>query len=197
MTAFVAAPDDTLAAARDAYFAANDFGPNGGYDDAWVDFTLGPLKIPFPNLPARVRAVRMHDLHHTLTGYDTDLFGEFEIAAWEIGSGCAGFVAAWLLNLSAMGTGAFVTPRRTFRAFVRGRRSRNLYRSTYDDALLGRRVGEVRASLDIPPAPPRATAADLAAYAAATAAGAIIGPTLLVVNVPFALVTTVVRAMTA
>ena len=51
--------------------------------------------MPFPNTPSRKRAVRYHDLHHALTGYATDLTGEFEISAWEIGSGCADHVAAW------------------------------------------------------------------------------------------------------
>ena len=78
----------TLRDARRIYFHANGFGEEGGYDDAWVDFKLGPIPMPFPNPPARVRAVKYHDLHHVLTDYDTDTIGEFEIAAWEVAAGC-------------------------------------------------------------------------------------------------------------
>jgi hypothetical protein len=191
MTHFAANRDDTLARARDDYFRANDFGPNGGYDDAWVDFKLGPIPMPFPNSPARKRAVRFHDLHHTLTGYDTDVRGEFEISGWEIGSGCAGFVAAWQLNLSGMAGGLFVVPRRTWRAFVRGRQTRNLYRSAYDDALLARRIGEMRRELglDAPLAPARAS--DAAWFAAALLAGLTIGLVMLPLLVPVAIIANV------
>ena len=37
----------------------------------------------FPNGAARVRAVRLHDLHHVATGYATSWVGEAEIGAWE------------------------------------------------------------------------------------------------------------------
>ena len=41
--------------------------------------------MPFPNSDARRRAVKVHDLHKVLTGYQTDIFGEVEISwvgAW-------------------------------------------------------------------------------------------------------------------
>src|SRR5262245_11460181 len=104
----------TMREARRVYFDANGFGETGGYDDAWVDFKLGPIPMPFPNTKSRLEAVRYHDLHHLLTGYDTDIIGEFEIAAWEIAAGCKGFPAAWVLNLSAMAGGLFLSPRRVF-----------------------------------------------------------------------------------
>jgi hypothetical protein len=191
MTAYFAASDDTLAHARDDYFRVNGFGDNGGYDDAWVDFKLGPIPMPFPNTPSRKRAVRFHDLHHALTGYATDVRGEFEISAWEIGSGCADHVAAWYLNLSGMVGGILAAPRRTFAAFVRGRRSRNLYRVAYDDALLGRRIGDVRheLGLDAPPQPTRP--ADLAWFSLAALAGFAIGVIMLVMLVPAAIVANV------
>src|SRR5688572_7376869 len=96
------AETESMSDARAAYFKANGFGADGGYSDAWVDFKLGPVPFPFPNTKARVRAVRYHDLHHVLTGYGTDILGEFEISAWEIGAGCKDFVAAWQLNLGGM-----------------------------------------------------------------------------------------------
>lgn len=159
-------PNQTLAEARDAYFAANGFPAGGGYDAKWVDFELGPIPMPFPNTDSRRRAVKVHDLHHVLTGYQTDIWGEFEISAWEVGSGCRDYYAAWFLNLGGMASGMLTVPRRTIRAFFRGRRTKNLYATPFDDALLARRLGDVRKeshldrrSADLPPV----TARDVAA----------------------------------
>lgn len=134
----------TLREARAQYFVDNHFGEDGGYASPWVDFKLGPLPVPFPNTGSRVRAVGYHDLHHVLTGYRTDLIGEFEISAWELGGGCKDYAAAWVLDLSGMATGMLLSPRRMFRAFVRGMRSRTVYGEEMD-ALLERRVADVRA----------------------------------------------------
>jgi hypothetical protein len=159
----------TLREARARYFRASGFGEDGGYAKRWVKIRLGPIPFAFPNTAARVRAVRYHDLHHVVTGYATDLVGEAEIAAWEIASGCAGFVAAWILNLYALPLGLATDARATWRAFLRGRRTRNLYRAAYCDALLAERVGAVRARLGLDAAaadpPGAATPADRAAFA--------------------------------
>jgi hypothetical protein len=137
-------PGMTLREARARYFQDNRFGEDGGYGDAWVDFKLGPVPMPFPNTEGRVRAVRYHDLHHILTGYRTDTRGEFEISAWEIGAGCGDQWAAWALNLSGTAAGVLSCPGRTYRAFVRGLASRTLYGEALE-AQLDRTVGEVRA----------------------------------------------------
>ena len=191
MTAYLAASDDTLARARDDYFRANGFGENGGYDDAWVDFKLGPSPMPFPNTPARKRAVRFHDLHHALTGYATDLVGEFEISAWEIASGCADHVAAWQLNLSGMVGGLFVAPRRVWHAWLRGRHSRNLYRAPYDDALLSRTVGDVRRELGLEEPLRPARASDVFWFVLASLAGLAIGLGLFALLIPIAIIANV------
>ncbi|WP_437278874.1 hypothetical protein WME90_48010 [Sorangium sp. So ce375] len=138
----------TMREARAIYFEVNRFGADGGYGDAWVDFKLGPLPVPFPNTRARVRAVRYHDLHHVLTGYDTNAIGEFEIAAWELGAGCKGFAAAWQLNLGGLFAGLLSAPRRTVRAFFRGRRSESLYGRPFEQ-LLEREVGELRREMRV------------------------------------------------
>jgi hypothetical protein len=137
-------PEQTLAEARELYFEANGFPAGGGYEAKWVDFELGPIPMPFPNTEGRRRAVKVHDLHHVLTGYRTDIWGELEISAWEIGSGCRDHYAAWLLNLGGMASGMLSVPRRTIRAFLRGRKSTNLYATAFDDVLLARRLGDVR-----------------------------------------------------
>ncbi len=141
----------TLRDAVAAYFAQNRFGADGGYGDTWVKLKLGPLSLFMPNTPARVAAVRFHDLHHIVTGYRTDWRGEFEISAWELAAGCGRFYAAWWLNLGALNAGFLVCPRRTLRAFFLGRRSRSLYGETYDATLLAKTVKDARAAMGLSP----------------------------------------------
>lgn len=166
-------PSLSLRAARDVYFEANGFGEDGGYSAAWVDFKLGPIPMPFPNTPGRVRAVRYHDLHHVLTGYATDTPGELEISAWELGAGCKDFWAAWQLNLGGLAAGAVAIPRRTFRAFVRGRRTSSLYGLDFE-ALLDRTVGQTRAACGLEQ-PAAARFSDYPLFAAAWAVGTVVG----------------------
>jgi ubiquinone biosynthesis protein Coq4 len=87
-----------------------------------------------------------------LTGYTTSWRGEAEIAAWELASGCRDHWAAWFLNGSAALIGRFIAPRAVWRAFRRGRASRNLYAREWDDRILERSVGELRRELglDVP-----------------------------------------------
>jgi len=102
-------PDATpLRHARADYFRKNAFGEDGGYGQPWVKLKLGPVPIWFPNTAGRRRAVRLHDLHHVATGYDTSLVGEAEIGAWELAMGCANYYAAWLLNAGAVAMGLFL-----------------------------------------------------------------------------------------
>jgi len=164
----------TMREARAQYFEDNDFGDDGGYGSAWVDFSIGPIPFPFPNTPMRVKAVRYHDLHHVLTGYATDFSGEMEIAAWEVGAGCGRFPVAWQLNLSGLVGGLFSVPFRSFRAFVRGRRSRSLYGRDVE-RLLGMTVREAQEELSVPTGGVRVTAADVAVYLVALAAGIVVG----------------------
>jgi hypothetical protein len=151
--------------ARAQYFADNGFAPDGGYQDDWVRFKIGPLPIAFPNSPGRKAAVPRHDLHHVATGYDTDLAGEAEIGAWEIASGCFHVRAAWLLNMLAAWPVLFYAPGRVFRAFVRGRHSRNLYDGAGIDARLDENVGDLRARCAVNGESPEANTADRLAFA--------------------------------
>ena len=176
-------PDSTMLAARAVYFAANDFGEDGGYGDAWVTVKLGPVPVSFPNAAGRRRAVPFHDLHHLVTDYDTDIIGEFEIGAWEIGAGCKDFWIAWFLNLGSLTGGLLSAPRRTFRAFVRGRGSRSLYGEALEP-LLSATVASVRArmgpALTVQPA---ARPVDVALFAAAAVAGVVFGGVTVVLGV--------------
>jgi hypothetical protein len=154
----------TVAAARDAYFQANGFS-TASYTDRWFTIEVGPIPIKLPNTRARRAAVQLHDLHHVATGYDTTYRGEAEIAAWEIAAGCGRYAAAWLLNLSAMGIGMWLAPRRVFRAFVRGRHSKSLYHRAFGEDLLAMDVDTLRRALATEDRAPRATWRDRLVFA--------------------------------
>lgn len=167
--------DDTpMREALITYFDDNDFGADGGYGETWVDFKLGPVPFPFPNTPMRVRAVKYHDLHHLITGYATDLAGELEIAAWEVGAGCGAFVVPWQLNLGGMAGGVFFMPRRVLRAFLRGRRSTSFYGRDYE-ALLDMTVAEGTALAGVPAEVPPASVGELLRFGLAVLAGLVVG----------------------
>ena len=145
----------TLATARSQYWAANGFGDDGGDSLEWVPLKLWKWTIKIPNTEGRRRAVRLHDLHHIVTGYRTDLTGEAEIAAWELASGCFRWPAALVLNAFALVLGLVIAPRRVLRAWARGRQTKNLYSYDGVEALLPRTVGAVQRELGLEaPAPP-------------------------------------------
>jgi hypothetical protein len=84
----------TVQEARDAFLARRGF-TTESYDAPIVPIPIGPLTIPLPSSEGRRALVRWHDLHHVLTGYDTDFVGEGEIGVWELRAGCtnlAGYV---------------------------------------------------------------------------------------------------------
>jgi hypothetical protein len=167
-------------AARAEYFAANGFSESG-YTDRLVKLQLGPVPVYILNSAARVRSVRLHDIHHVLTGYGTDVLGEGEIGAFELGAGCADHFAAWYLNFNAVTIALPLGAGTVLRAFARGRRSRCLYDREWDERILDETVGALRAELAIAPRDAVPTAADRAAFAATVAAG------IAVFLVPFAL----------
>lgn len=149
--------------ARARYFVDNGFS-DATYGDAWVKIKLGPIPFAFPNTPSRKRAIPLHDLHHVATGYATTLRGEAEIGAWEIAGGCTDHWAAWMLNASGLAYGLVLAPRRVYRAFIRGRHSRTLYHTGWDNELLELSVGELRRRLGVSAAPVRPTVRDRLAF---------------------------------
>ncbi|HEX2616830.1 MAG TPA: hypothetical protein VHL57_04760 [Flavobacteriales bacterium] len=140
--------DRLLRDALQTYFDAYHF-KDGGYADRWFRIKFGPFLVPLPNIPARVRAVKVHDIHHVLTGYRADWKGEVEIAGWELAGGCGRYWVAWLLNAATFSIGLVLYPRALFRAVGHGRRMRmNFYGSDVSyEALLGMRVGALRARI--------------------------------------------------
>ncbi len=132
------------------YFSLYHF-KNGGYNLKWFKIKVGALYLPLPDIKARVDAVKIHDLHHLVTQYKATYRGEAEIGAWEIASGCEKYSVAWLLNLGSVLVGMLFYPRALLQAFLRGRRAAtNLYyNTTYNEALLTKTVGELRATIDV------------------------------------------------
>jgi hypothetical protein len=126
-----------------------------------------PFPFYFPNSRSRVASARLHDLHHIAAEYETDWPGEAEISAWEIASGCAGYHAAWILDLGGLYAGIAVAPKRLFRAFVRGRRATtNLHKKAIDESRLGEiTVGSLRDTLGLKAPVGKAGAPDIALFA--------------------------------
>jgi hypothetical protein len=157
-------PDMTLRDARERYFNLN-FGGDGGYDDRWIKVKVWRIPIWLPNTAGRVKAVKLHDLHHVLTEYPTTWRGEAEISAWEVGAGglqC--YYAGWILDLMNIAQGLVVNPRGVYRAFMRGRRNSNLFATEFSDELLCREVGEYRERLKLNELPAGPTFRDTAAF---------------------------------
>lgn len=116
--------DDELA----AFYRRSGFGEVVGARPRTVQVYTGCLLVPMPNIETRRRYLKYHDLHHLVTGYSIGRIGEGEVSAWELGT------RSWLvspmlgiMNCIALSTGLVLQPRRMWRAFRLGRRSRNLY----------------------------------------------------------------------
>ena len=111
-----------------AFYAKHGFGELVGARPRTVSVYTGCLLVPLPNVEARHRYLKYHDLHHLITRYSVGRIGEGEVSAWELGTGSlmASPTLAFM-NLIALSTGLVLEPRRMWRAFARGTRSRNLY----------------------------------------------------------------------
>lgn len=166
-------PDMVLREARLRHFATNGLGPDGGYNDEWGTFVVGKLVIPFPNSPSRVKVLSYHDVHHIVTGYDTSTLGELEISSWEIGAGCKDYLVSWHFDLMGLAAGLLFIPRRAFRAFVRGRRTRTLFGQDVE-ALYDRTVGEVAGELGLDRPAYEARASDMALFVPTALVGLVI-----------------------
>src|SRR5262245_47490792 len=73
-------------AARDAYLEENGFTVDA-YDERWTWATFLGVRFAVPNTAKHRWGIMLHDLHHVATGFGTDLAGEGEISAWELGAG--------------------------------------------------------------------------------------------------------------
>jgi hypothetical protein len=124
-------------------------GTDGGQSSPFVRIELSKkIILYFPNFKARKIAVLKHDIHHIVTGYRSTFKGETEIGAWEIGSGCRKYWAAWILDISSVMTGILFNPWKIVKAYARGRRTKNLYHHIIsDEEALQMKLGEIQHAL--------------------------------------------------
>ena len=141
-------------------------GDDGGVNARWIKVYFGKFYVPIPNFPARKKAVRFHDVHHILTGYPTTWKGETEIGAWEVATGGGTYIATWIFDLGIFATGLFLHPVATFRAFVKGLRSKSFYNDEYTyEEVLEMTIGEAQSLLKItPPNQSPATITDVLSF---------------------------------
>jgi hypothetical protein len=127
------------------YFSQYHF-KDGGYTDKWFKIKAGPFFLPFPNIKARVDAVKIHDVNHLITGYKANYRGEAQIGGWELASGCGKYFMAWILNFGSFIIGMIAFPRALLTAFLSGRRQKmSLYRHfEYNSQLLNMPLGDLR-----------------------------------------------------
>ena len=119
--------------------------PVNAYTTHYFIIRVGPIPIHIPNILARVKIARYHDVHHVLTGYPANWKGEAEIGAWELATGCRKSFIAWFLNGGAVIVGLFLYPKAVIKAYLRGLKTRtNLYHNFVYDTLLEMTVKEVR-----------------------------------------------------
>ena len=139
----------TLREARDCFLSSNGFRLED-YSAPTYALRIWRLSLKLPNTKAHQWATPLHDLHHILTGYGTDWTGEAETAAWELRAGCR-TLDVYCLDIAGVIIGLFMSPARVWRAFVRAKGHRTLYRdSVMRESVLQMTVGEVRARLGIP-----------------------------------------------
>jgi hypothetical protein len=122
-----AAGSPTVREAQARFYVVNELARAGDSSARYWILKFAGLSLPVPNFAWRRKALPLHDLHHLLTGYPCSPSGEFEMAAWEFAAGRYRNVFATAFCLPLVGIGGIACPRRTFRAFVRGRASRTLY----------------------------------------------------------------------
>lgn len=138
----------TIKDALTIFFEKYGLGADGGMSSNWVKIKFGRFWFPIPNTASRRKALMFHDIHHITTGYESNMKGEAEIGAWEVSTGCGGYWAAWVLDLSAVAMGLLFFPKATYRAFIRGQRTLNLYHHTYThQQLLDMEVDELKAKM--------------------------------------------------
>lgn len=128
------------------YFADNGLPADGGLQDKWARYKiLGMTFLAFPNFELRRRSLVRHDIHHIVLDLDTSSVGEGLIAAWELSSGCGPYWISWCMEPQALWFGILLSPRETFRTFVKAKSDTNFFQHEFDQKrLLSSSVREIR-----------------------------------------------------
>jgi len=139
---------ETVADALARYHEANGFAGDAMTAETLQVSLFGLPAVDMPNPKFQRHLLAKHDLHHVVTGYGTDLRGEAEMGAFELGAGSRHWFV-WANNLGALALGV-ACPVRTARAFVRGLYARSLYLDdTPYEELLAMPLAELRARLRV------------------------------------------------
>lgn len=109
------------------FYQRHGFGDEPGERPPTVQVYTGCILVPLPNIETRYKLLKYDDIHRLVAGYSVGRIGEGEISAWKLGTGSA-FVSPMLglMNLITLSTGLVLEPKRMWRAYNRGCRSRNL-----------------------------------------------------------------------
>ena len=98
------------------------------YSARWFYTRVFGRKVPIFPMTGFRAGIAAHDIHHMITGYETNWGGECELAGWELASGgCGPYPIFWLDRLGFFAIGLVTLPLRTLRAFRSGLGRRNLY----------------------------------------------------------------------
>lgn len=122
----------TIRQALIEFYKYNQLNLTDDFESHCVRVYIGCILAPVPNIQARKKYLKFHDLHHIMTEYGIDRIGESEISAWELGSRSCKKPIISMMNLFALSTGFVLKPKRVIKAFYRGCRSRNLYYMSSD-----------------------------------------------------------------
>jgi len=122
-------------------------------EENWAYANILGRRVPIKPLYGYKKVLILHDLHHVVCGFDTTWAGEFQVAAWELGSGgCGPYLLMWNNRVLVAVLGAIFAPAKTWRAFRRGRGQHNLYRLDCQ-SVLARDIDELRTYVTASAAP--------------------------------------------
>jgi len=143
--------DITVKEALPAFYKNYNLPPDGGVDDSSVKIELMQgVYMYIPNPDDRKKVVLKHDIHHLVTGYTGILKGETEISAWELSTGCYSNWVAFTINTYGMMTGCPWNLSGLWKAWLRGKRTSNLYHKKYtDEQLLNKKVSDLKKELGL------------------------------------------------
>jgi hypothetical protein len=136
---------------RDEYIHENGFSI-AGYAETKSKVNVAGIDLTIPNPPKRRYIIKVHDLHHVITGYGTDLVGEGEVSFWELRAGTrvVGSYVLLLIVISAI-LGTFIAPGRMLRAWRASKGARGLWSSPFSyEQMMEASVGDLRTYAGIP-----------------------------------------------
>ena len=141
----------TVKEALPVFYKDYHLAPDGGVNHSSVKIELMKgVCMYIPNVDARKKVVLKHDIHHLVTGYTGLLKGETEISAWELSTGCTSNWAAFTINTYGMMLGVPFNLPGLWRAWLRGKNTRNLYHEKYrDEQLLNEKVSDLKKELGL------------------------------------------------